>query len=340
MKNTIIITVLLFLFMFQITGCKKEETSKKNNSISEKKAITQSVTDTIFDRKNSYYPFIQKNHPELLNYKINFFWEKDLDGDGQNEAIIAFGRDSDTGLVVENILVLKNDNGTIKEIKSDFDFKKYSFSDIQLISLKGKNKSYINLEIFEGPYAVRYAIYEMIDDQIKPFFICPSLDGNHEYDYELIDSDKDGSIDGFVQNINYERFNTKNQFVFENNSFRFKKINYIMDEYPDMPKPVVTQYICIKSLGLNDNTSNRRLQELCIDKEINEIPLTTQNWKSAYLKSSAYEDDAIQIDTDEEKGIGSAKVDFKDSKKNINYQLKFDLQKNGDRWQIIKVELL
>ena len=127
MKNTIIVSILLFALMFQISGCKKEETYKKNNSVSKKKAKVETVSDTIFDRKNIFYPFIKKNHPEALNDKVSFFQEKDLDLDGQNEMIIAFSRDSDAGPFTQNLFVLKNDNGTIKEIKSDFGFKKYSF---------------------------------------------------------------------------------------------------------------------------------------------------------------------------------------------------------------------
>lgn len=275
MKNSITIAIILLVLMLQITGCKKD--SKTQNKAIKTKTETKAVFDTIFDRKSPYYSFIQKNHPKALNDEVSFFQESDLDLDGQDEIILAFQRDSDAGPFLENFFVLKNENGIIKEIKNNFDFENYSYSDIQLISLKGKSKYYIKVETFEGPYASGFAIYEMINNEIKQFFISPSVGKNYrEYDDSLVDSKKDGQFDSYIQNITYQNLTVQNTFSFENGISKLKKTDYIFEEYPQDVESLIKHYMCIRSINFSNKKLNERLQELCLDKNANETFLNKE----------------------------------------------------------------
>lgn len=340
MKNTIITSILLFVLMLQIAGCKKEETNKKNNSVSEKKAISQTVTNTIFDNKNSYYAFVQKNNPELLDYELRFFWEKDLDGDGQNEAIISFESESGIGNnIIEDILILKKDNGIIKEIQSDFDFENYSYKGVQLISLRGKNKSCIKVETFEGPYAFGFAIYEMIDNRIKQIFISPSVGQNYrEYDDSLVDSKKDGLFDTYIQNILYQNLTVKNTFSFENGISKLKKTDYIFEGYPEEVESLIKHYMCIRSINSSNKKLSERLQELCLDKNANETFLNKELW-TLFYDDSVSDISPIQIDINGDEATAVTNLDFSYLKQNID-QLQFKLHRSNNKWQITKIEVV
>ncbi|KAF2339783.1 hypothetical protein [Flavobacterium tistrianum] len=342
MKNTIIVYALLFVLIFQLTSCKKDNSKTQNETVKDK-TESKAVFDTIFDRKNPYYAFIKKNHPKALNEndKVSFFKESDLDLDGQDEVILAFERDSDAGPFIQNLFVLKNENGIIKEIKFNSNYEKYEFDNIELISLKGKDKPYIKLETFEGPSAIGFAIYEMVDNQIKQTFLSASVGKNsYEYDDSLTDSQKNGFFDGYTQTLMYELFNVENIFSFENNTFKLKKRSCVFENYPKEVESVVTQYICLKSLGFTDKASSKRLDELCLDKNVNELALNTEIWKSAYLKIITDGDDGLKIDEIEAEFGAILTVDFNDSKKNVNYQLRFKLIETNEKWQITKIELI
>ena len=346
MKNSFATVIILLVLTLQITGCKKEELTKKNNAVSEKAKTAEVVSDTVFDRKNSYYPFMKKNHPEVINEHAMFFREKDIDLDGQNEAIIAFGNGSDNNPSIDNIFILKNDHGTITEIEADFGFEKYPFSNIQLVSLKGKDKYYISLEIAQWFNAKGFALYEMTGNDIKQIFTSASLikedDGfTGEFNDSLIDSNKDGQVDGYIQSTQYYLFSMKNKFAFENGTFNLKQKYFVMDEYPDTVFYVITQYICFRSFSFRDKMSNQRLEELCLDKTANPGPLKLETWElifkslnnnSVEMTDDYYDNDDV-IDT-------KAIVEFSDSEKNINCQLKFELHRSGEKWQITKVDVV
>lgn len=330
-------SILLFVLMFQLTSCKED--SKSRNKDIKTKTETKAVFDTIFDRKNPYYAFIKKNHPKALNDEVSFFKEADLDLDGQDEVILAFSKDSDAGPFLENFFVLKNENGIIKEIKNDFDFGNYSYKDIQLISLRGKSKSYIKVETFEGPYAFGFAIYEMINNQIKQVFISPSVGKNYrEYDDSLVDSKKDGQFDTYIQNILHQNLTVENTFSFENGISKLKKTDYIFEGYPGDIEALINHYMCIRSINSSNNKLNQRLQLLCNYKNANEL-LSRETWGLIY-NYSIENIEPIKINMNEEELTAEAVLDFKDSKKNIDYQLKFDLQKNGEKWQITNIEVI
>lgn len=337
MRNNKILSVLFLVLMLQVTGCKKEEPKKKNNNVSEKVKTAPIVNDTIFDKKSPYYSFIQKNYPEALHDKVIYFKEKDLDLDGQNEAIIAFGNDSDSDSLVDNLLVLKNNQGSIKEIKANFGLEKYSFSKIQLISLKGENKCYISVEIFEDLSVTGFAIYEMIDNQIKQVFISGSVDENSkDYNDVLISSCNNGLFDGYIQNIQYYLFKIKKEFVYEKGNFKLKQKYFVMEEYPDSVFYVIMQYISLRSINFTDKISNQRLQELCLDKTANPGPLKVETWNLIYRNLN---NNSVQMQDDDDYNT-KATVEFSDLDKNINYQLKFELQNTNEKWQITKVEVV
>jgi len=331
MKFNVVGGFVIITLVLQLCGCTKEKKVKKAKADKEHKV----ASDTIFDRESPYYIFIQKNHPEALKDKLFFFKEKDIDLDGSMEAVVAFSKETDAGTLAENVFVLKNDNGVIKQIVlKDIDI--YSIDEVKIISLKGKRQSYICFNLFEGPYQEAFAIYELKGNKLEQICISDSFNKDYEdYDDELIKTNNSNEFDGYSQDISYYFFNLKKIYAFENDVFKFKNKYYVVEDYPNPVVSVVLQYMSIKSLDFHDDIINKRLDELSLG---NSDLLSNVNWSLAY--TSAIDDDEVLKIAEKSEYSTIVTVDFLDSKTDINYYLRFELKKTNEKWQITKIELL
>lgn len=333
--------------MFQITGCKKEKTKEKQYPVAAKIAERISIADTVFDKNNIYYPFIKENHPKAFNNEVVFFREADLDLDGENEAVIVFGSELDHITFVSDAFVLKNDNGKIREIQNDFKSNDLPINKVGIISLREKEQKYIYINYIDSPGYEGFSLYKLSGNLLKQNFLSASINlSKKEYEDELvnrcqhidelIDVNKDGYFDGYVQNVIYNHLALKNIFAFEDGTFKSKKKYYVMEKYPDEIRDVVSQYIHIKLLDFVDDNCIGRLNELFPDKAEKKIMLSQQKWKLIY-ENCFSDPNPFIVKLNEDQLI--ANVSTHSSDPIIDFELKFELRKFGTKWQITKIEI-
>ena len=342
MKNNNIATaIILLVLMLQIMGCKKEEPTKKNNAVSEKVKIEPAVTDTVFDRKSPYYSFIQKNHPEALKNELSFFKEKDLDLDGQSEALIAFEDDSDGGSYITNIFVLKKDNGFIREIVCDFGLKNYDLpiSNIDLVLMQNKKQSYIYLSHSYGPQQDGFSICELSNNKIELIYKSQSAN-KEEYSEVLIDADNDGQYDGLVQHQELDSGEyTDHFFTFDNGVFTPTNNPFLSKNYPSNAQGVVCQYINLKASKFSSVLIEQRLQQLCIDNSLDNDQINQYMW-AVMCHRTISGSDKLETIKNSDTGMISLTGKYYDINKGSEFKVFYELHKSGEKWQITKIELI
>jgi len=334
MKKSIIFKIIMISVVLQLASCGKEQ--KKDQK--EKIVNQEQVLDTVFDSKNPYYLFIQKNHPQILKEnKLMSFHEKDIDLDGIKEGIVALGQFSDdSGIALEHLFILKNDQGVIKEIICDFEkYRSFFITNISLISLQNKKQSYLLL----GGMDDGFVIFELVNNKLKE--ICVSPHSEYDGSYEFIDSNSDGKYEGYIhKEINI--IPTENHFVFENGVAKKTNTKVEIPDYPENIKDVVYQYIGLQSLGASFckiPEVNKRIGELCIDKSAAATKWERSAWNDTCAMYFSDKWDGVQFDIDEKIDSAIVFVDCDDCK-TLTVGLRFELQKLGNKWQIIALDAL
>ena len=346
MKFNAIIWVAIIGLALQLSSCNKEK-KVKTKSHPDKEII---ASDTIFDRESPYYIFIQKNNPKAIKGKVLFFKEKDIDLDGLNEAIVAFGENTSRGPHIKNLFVLKNDHGIVKQVICYFNLNDSAFhaDEVSLISLQGKQQSYICVNYISKLLSRGVSVFELTNNHLES--ICQTeLSGlKDEYIESLIDKNDDGEYDGYLRRYIKDdklRYFRDTESVFENGIFKAKETQNFINRYPDNVQDVLLQYIRLRSLSFTDGIVNYRLDELCSDKEASLI-----NWNKKWYYLSPRTDfqienninvDFLDIQENDDKASVTATYNLEEEKdvKGI-YQLQFELEKTADKWKITKVEIL
>lgn len=342
-------TVILMFFLIQLcillNCCVKVKTEEINGEIIESSSENLVTGDTTISSNNRYYLYIKDKYPKLFTTtssrpsNLIYYKEKDINLDCHKEIILAFGSQEEdlTMNGIDAFFILQDYFNTIKEIKVDFDgtFQRehYSKNDIKLISLQGKNQSYICLGVTDHEYFGGFMLLEMKNDTIKEFYYS-KLKKDENGNSKLFDKNHDGQYDGYLKRRHLHksgyRFNT--EYVFENDTFNPSVIHVEIPDYPNDIKGLLMQYISLRSLGVVESTEvKERLKELSIT---NNPEIDEKAWANAY---SVYSD-KIKYNIKESTNTAIALVAYNNSIK--KYQLKFELQKSDDKWQITKVELL
>ncbi|MFC4475625.1 hypothetical protein [Flavobacterium chungangensis] len=337
MKFTAVIWFVIMALFFQLSCGKKEEPSKKNTTISEKVKIELAVTDTIFDRKSPYYSFIQKNHPEALKEELLFFQEKDIDLDGQNEAIVGFGSKGEIKREnsINDIFLLRNENGIIMELDLGSDFQRIAepVYDIKFITLQGQKQFYIYKGLTAGEYTNGFVLYEFTNNEIKEF--CYSMAPIRYGTDVLTDSNNDGQYDSYTQeaeSLGKISFPYKKTYVLNNGVFTLKNIDVEVGKYPDNIQEVLQQYIALRKIDFKKSKQAiQRLNLLCLDDRLDEV-----DWQNTF---SDFLDNPIRFDVKQNGNTASALGVYTDDNEK-KYRLEFELHKSGEKWQITKIDIV
>ena len=345
MKFNAVICIVIIALALQLSSCAKE---KKAQAKTEDKEIIAS--DTIFDRESPYYIFIQKNNPKAIKGKLFFFEEKDIDLDGLNEAVIALGENTSSGPHINNLFVLKNDHGIIKEVMGHFNLKgkDYFANDVSLILLQDQQQSYICVK-YILKYNTGISVFELTDNYLKTIReteLSNLMD--NRYEESLIDEDGDGKYNGClgldIKDLDLSYYN-KTKFVFESGVYVGQWTQYFMADYPDNIQDILLQYIRLRSLAFTGRDIDSRLNELCSDKNANQIKWN-KKWYQLGVRNSFQIKNNINVDfldiqENDDKANVIATYNLEEEK-DVNgiYQLHFELEKTADKWKITKVEVL
>jgi hypothetical protein len=331
MRYNIILGIIIISLSVLISSCKNEKEVKK-----EKKSEII-ASDTVFNSKNPYYIFIQKHNPEALKEnQLIYFKEEDIDLDGKKEAIIGIGKSEEDEL--DYLFLLKNDNKAVKKIY-DFDKYKNSVSNVKFVSLQQKKQKYIYLELFRED-SEGFVLFELVDNNVKE--ILYSLPPNGKGSDQLVDNDKDGKYDGYVQLRNYIEtlyYSIEANYVFKDNKFKMSKIHVDIDpDYPSTIEEVLLQYISLRSLDFGESKEVKdQLKLICTDENAHVIKWNKEKWGEAYIKNYMGSSDEPKFEMQEDSNTTTVIYMDEDQKE---YQLKFELKKSDSKWQITKVELI
>jgi len=308
----------------------KPET-KDTNAATEAKVKSSSNIKS--DNKTNIAPIEEINNAQsqyqryskFLNIKdkVAKFIKDDIDLDGSQEIIIAFGEvDYDI-----QAYVLREKNGKLQNLGQLEGFG-YGVVDVELAKIKGDNQKYIEINLSNGAGLSGFALCKVMKDSIDQVAYSASPTGSGD-DY-LTSSTKNGICDGYMQNrgsYDVMYFSVSRYYKWNGQTFDFVSSNVDTGSYPDKPEDVVNQFLKLNMLWEEDAKSNNvinRLNEINISKKIliKEKLRENDDWKIDL------QTDSIDFNVQEKDSSAIVLVPVKDE------EISFNLTKINSKWQI------
>lgn len=321
-RITVSIFIPLILFALLLTGCSSDKPNNSNqNEIftpgpNESTNIPQAQTGAGYKK---YTDFLG------INRDVKEFIKEDIDLDGKTEIVIAC--EADYGL---KVFVLREDSsGELQKI-GELGEGVYGTSGVEIVEMQNKKQKYILESLTNGAALSGFALYEIDGDEIVQIEYSASATGAGED--HLIDTNKDGFYDGYVQNrYSYDVFNFHVSSFYKWNSqgFVFDSAQIKLDNYPDNPRDVVSQFLKLNMLNSYETKIDgisQRLSELNIsNKEITFKGKGLDNW------AEALQIDNIDFDVDVKGSTAKVSVTLGSE------TMTFTLIKKSDKWQITDI---
>ncbi|MEN2777120.1 hypothetical protein ABCY62_19040 [Acetivibrio clariflavus] len=329
MKKIVSMLVLIILSMNLISCSRntvdKVDNEKNDNQIENAVKKTSNTSDLIKAYINE--KLIEDNE------KILFYSDEDIDLDGNNEVIVAIGTEGEDKLstYIGKAYVLKEIDGEIKQIGDNFAESIYAVYEVKLISLAGDEKKYIYCGLTNGANLIGFSIFELGDKEFKEIAYSASPTGAGSD--EIIDSDNDGKIDGYVQNRwSYDvlYYPVKNIYEYNNQKFELVKTEVELPEYPNTPEEIVREYIALNVLEFQKSEEvSERLGKLCSQDVRGGIDFSNEE----LFEALAFE--KLEFESDQEIAAkeNGAKANVIVSVEG-NKRYKFTLNKENDIWSI------
>lgn len=342
MYNRNIFKFGLILSFVLLSNCRKIKVEDNKEIV----RITSNVLrtkDTIINSKNRYYLFITNKYPKLLTRgrELVYYKEKDLDLDGNTEIILGFGF-KDKNLKIQKVsafFVIRDFFKAKRDLRVEYDYTfrnsiGYYKNDIKIISLQGKKQSYIYLGVSNDDSFGGFVLLELNDDDIvRDFFYC-GFEGVGFGKNMLVDKNNDGQYDGYEQIRKIGDYIVTTNFIYKNNLFKQSHIQVQIPHYPNNISEVLLQYIALRSLDLGESREvNQRLRELYPADVAKDLKWNKEAWRIAYAYYSN-SNKTINFNVKKENGKTTAIANYRDSFQR-EHQLRFELQKNKRKWQII-----
>ncbi|WP_256758120.1 hypothetical protein [Cohnella sp. WQ 127256] len=271
--------------------------------------------------------------------KIVFYEEEDLDLDGVKEIIVALGTPGEdaNSSSISQVYILHNIKGKVEQLVDPLISGGYYLYDIKLIRLQDMPKVYIYCGNTNGADLLGFEIYELADNELQPVAYSASATGVG--DDELLDINKDGQYDSYVQNrMSYDVFYypVQRTFVWENKDFVIDHTFVELPPYPDNARDVLLQYISLKVLNEDKAPEvDARLAELYSNSNAINVEPSWDSWNSAVSNTilEIGEPEAqLDIKLDEKENSTVANVTFQESNK--IYKISFELSKVDGKWSI------
>lgn len=334
MKKIIIsIFVVLILITLVLTGC----SSNKSNQAGNMDDFANSTPTVNLDKNNTNSPSEQptdtpdtqmqaeyKKYADFLgvNEAGAEFIKEDIDLDGKPEIVIAF--EADYG---RNVFILREDKDELQKV-GELGGGGYGTSSVETVRLQNKKQKYILQGLTNGGALSGFALYEIEKDGLKLIEYSASATGAG--DDHLVDTNKDGYYDGYVQNrYSYDvlHFNVSRFYKWNGQIFTLDSTGIQLDDYPDNPRDVVSQFLSLNMLNIyeeNCDGLSERLSEL-----------NSSNKKIAFQKigdwQSALQIQNIEYDVKEKGNTADITVTMQSE------SMTFSLVKNSGKWQIADI---
>jgi len=310
----------LILFALLLTGCSSDKPKDPNENELYTQSPEQSPNILPTQTKTGY-----KKYMDFLGIDkdVEKIIEEDIDLDGKTEFLIAC--EADYGL---KIFVIREDlDGELQKI-GELGGAPYATSGVEIVEMQNKKQKYILESLTNGSALSGFALYEIDGDEIGQIEYSASATGAG--DDHLVDANNDGFYDGYVQNrYSYDVFHfyVSRFYKWNGKDFVFDSAKIQLDDYPDNPRDVVSQFLKLNVLNGYEEKIDGVLERLS--------ELNISNRKITLEKSedwiSDLQIDGIYYDADE-KG-NTAKVSVTLGSETIT----FDLAKKSNKWQIIDI---
>ncbi|MFZ5354582.1 MAG: hypothetical protein ACOZCL_17905 [Bacillota bacterium] len=304
---------------------------KKNKSVVS--YILNGIKTDISD--NSINQPEYKKYFEFLNVneKAVKFFKEDIDLDGKQEVIIAFGEEYCT----LKVYILREAEDKLQEI-GQIEGQGYGVYDINLVKMRGADNKYIEATISNGAGLEGFALYRVNKDSVDMIAYSASATGAG-YDI-LTSTTKDGIYDGYVQSrYSYDvmYFDVKRYYEWNGEYFEYISASVDVGDYPNEAEAVVEHFLKLNMLWDEDKESND------VIKRLSEINISNKLIDTERILEVVYEDSHGDWLIDLQ--IGTLKFTSQQNTDSIivtipvqNQNMIFRLIKNNKMWQIVDIE--
>jgi hypothetical protein len=282
------------------------------------------------DTSKKYIDFVKEKDN---GSDIVFYDKEDLDLDGRDEVVIAFGNPGED--LVSQLYILRDNDGKIQKLGGNLAEGGYSVYKVKIISLQNTPKKYIYCGLTNGGPLTGFKIYEISKEQ--PDIICYSASATGSGADELRDFDNDGKFDGYVQKrSSYDvlYYQLSRTFIWNNVNFVLSSTDIEIPEYPNNVKDVIIQYLSLRVLNIEKSLeADKRLSELCTYSKAKDVNISLDVWYSALYNTMIGLQKQINFEIDEKNNDANASVSYYDDN-NAEYKFTFNLIKSDGGWSI------
>lgn len=264
------------LALAALVGCSKADPGQNANADAQANAEPVQRTEAALPKRTEakggadepdttplFKKFMKEKEKELgAELKLFFFEKEDLDRDGLEEAVVAYGPSNDD---LTDIYVLKNRDGQIVQLGDSLNTGGYGVNDIKLIQLEGRDNPMIYLGLTNWDSMAGFNLFELAGDRVENPVYSASATGAGED--VLLDTDQNGRFDRYEQRrYSYDVFyyEVTRTFTLQQGEFVHTDTSVQLPDYPASPEEVVDEYLALGMIDekLPQNVISRRA-ELC-----------------------------------------------------------------------------
>ncbi|GIP52615.1 hypothetical protein [Paenibacillus vini] len=281
-----------------------------------------------------------------------YFQQEDIDLDGNEEAIAAFGdaeiaeNESEEDIEFNEIYVLRNQGGKIHQIGDSLNSGGYGINEIRLVQLEDREEKVIYLGLTNWVSMTGFGLVGISGDTLEDLAYSASASGSGED--MLMDDDEDGKFDGYEQRRgSYDVFyyGVTRYFTLEQGEFVQTDTSVELLEYPSTPKAAVMEFLALSIIDdrLPPNVEER-LDELCQFREASgERPVLEVDYgtvgnlqleldgEDAYFEVEETGSDAI---------VTLVETGAEGTKKQTIFSLAKDSGAGTEKWSIYDIEVV
>lgn len=210
-----------------------------------------------------------------IDLSLLFFSHEDIDLDGNEEAIAAFGdaelegNESEEDITFSEIYVLRNQGGKIHQIGENLNSGGYGINEIRLVQLDDREEKVVYLGLTNWISMTGFRLVGISGDTLEDLAYSASASGSGED--MLLDSNENGKFDSYEQRRgSYDVFyyGVTRYYSLEQGEFVQTDTSVELLEYPSTPKAAVMEFLALSIIAdrLPANVEER-LDELCPFRE-------------------------------------------------------------------------
>ncbi|MFC5699981.1 hypothetical protein ACFPVX_01695 [Cohnella faecalis] len=268
----------------------------------------------------------------------------DLDGDGIEERVVAFGQSDDikdpdiNDSYINQIYMISEQNGKFERLGGNLAGETYYSYSIDIVRLQDSPQKYVYTRVTNGASLSGFILYEL--KELQPEVIEASSSATGVGGDELIDSDDDGRYDSFIQmrdSYDVLYYPVTRSFIWKQGKFVYEGASVALPDYPTAVREIITQYIGLKLIdAANSPEREERLKELCINESAVKAEFTWNDWSLPATVLGFEDSEDFKIDIEEQADSARAIVTISADSGN-KHEYKFQLKKTENKWRIVSI---